>query len=113
MADETASSNRGYTLTQEELIGTTNLNTREWRHINLEIWDDKIEALDDEVDATAATTYIARAIADYTNQPTADNELFRDFCQDFKGWTRVMFGRAHTTYTKELKRILRFKGKLS
>ncbi|EFQ93035.1 hypothetical protein PTT_09701 [Pyrenophora teres f. teres 0-1] len=79
MADETASSNRGCTLTREELIGTTNLNTREWRHINPEIWDDKIEAPDDEVDATAATTYMARAIADYTDRPTADDELFGDF----------------------------------
>ena len=80
MADEAASSNRGCTLTQEELLGTTNLNTREWRHIDLEIWDDKIEAPDDEVDATAATTYIARAIADYTDRPTADAELFSEFC---------------------------------
>jgi hypothetical protein len=110
MAEETASSNGGCTLTQEELLGTTNLKAREWRHIDPEIWDDEIEAPDDEVDATAATTYIARAIADYTDRPTADAELFGEFCQDFEGWTEAMFRRAHTIYTKELKRILRFKG---
>ncbi|KAI2486738.1 hypothetical protein Ptr902_00871 [Pyrenophora tritici-repentis] len=110
MASETASSNRGCTLTREELLGTTNLKAREWRHIDPKIWDDEIEALDDEVDETAATTYIARAIADYTDRPTADAELFGEFCQDFEGWTEAMFMRAHATYTKELKRILRFKG---
>jgi hypothetical protein len=110
MADETTSSNGGCTLTREELLGTTNLKAREWRHIDPEIWDDEIEAPDNEVDATAATTYIARAIADYTDRPTADAELFGEFCQDFEGWTKAMFERAHTTYTKELKRILRFKG---
>ncbi|PZD22098.1 hypothetical protein A1F96_11466, partial [Pyrenophora tritici-repentis] len=83
---------------------------REWRHIDPKIWDDEIEAPDDEVDGTAATTYIARAIADYTDRPTADAELFGEFCQDFEGWTEAMFMRAHATYTKELKRILRFKG---
>jgi hypothetical protein len=110
MADEITSSNRGCTLTQEELIGTTHLKARKWRHINPEIWDDEVEAPDDKVDETAATTYIARAIADYTDQLTADAELFNEFCQDFEGWTKTMFERAHATYTKELKRILRFKG---
>ncbi|KAI2479990.1 hypothetical protein Ptr902_08171 [Pyrenophora tritici-repentis] len=110
MASETASSNRGCTLTREELLGTTNLKAREWRYIDPKIWDDEIEAPDDEVDGTAATTYIARAIADYTDRLTADAELFGEFCQDFEGWTKAMFMRAHTTYTKELKRILRFKG---
>ncbi|KAG9382359.1 hypothetical protein A1F94_006280 [Pyrenophora tritici-repentis] len=110
MASETASSNGGCTLTREELLGTTNLKAREWRHIDPKIWDDEIEAPDDEVDGTAATTYIARAIADYTDRPTADAELFGEFCQDFEGWTEAMFMRAHATYTKELKRILRFKG---
>ena len=79
MADETASSNGGCTLTREELLGTTNLKAREWRHIDPEIWDDEIEAPDDEVDATAATTYIARAIADYIDQPIVDAELFSKF----------------------------------
>ena len=111
MADETGSSNGGHCeLTREELLGTTNLKAREWRHIDPKIWDDEIEAPDDEVDATAATTYIARAIADYTDRPTADDELIGEFRQDFEGWTKAMFKRAHTTYTKELKRILRFKG---
>jgi hypothetical protein len=110
MADETASSNGGCTLTREELLGTTNLNAREWRHIDPKMWNDEIEAPDNEVDTTAATTYMARAIADYTDRPTADEEIFGDFCQDFKGWTEVMFSRAHATYTKELKRILRYKG---
>ncbi|KAF1363027.1 hypothetical protein EJ07DRAFT_162974 [Lizonia empirigonia] len=110
MADETASSNGGCTLTREELLGTTNLKAREWRHIDPEIWDDDIEAPDNEVDATAATTYIARAIADYTDRPITDDELIGEFRQDFEGWTKAMFKRAHTTYTKELKRILRFKG---
>jgi hypothetical protein len=91
-------------------MGTTNLKAREWRHINPEIWDDEVEAPDDKVDETTATTYIARAIADYTDWPTADAELFSEFCQDFEGWTKTMFERAHATYTKELKRILRFKG---
>ena len=44
-----------------------------------------------------------------TERPTADDELFGDFCQDFEGWTEVMFRRVHATYTKELKRILRLK----
>ncbi|CAE7020765.1 hypothetical protein PTTW11_03135 [Pyrenophora teres f. teres] len=110
MATETASSNRGCTLTREELLGTTNLKAREWRHIDPEIWDDDIEAPNDEIDETAATTYIARAIADYTDRPTADAELFGEFLQDFQGWTEAMFMRANATYTKELKRILRFKG---
>lgn len=110
MADETASSNRGCTLTREELLGTTNLKAREWRHIDPELWDNDVEAPDDEVDATAATTYIARAIADYTDRPIADDELIGEFRQDFEGWTKAMFKRAHTTYIKELKRILRFKG---
>ena len=110
MATETASSNGGCTLTREELLGTTNLKAREWRHIDPEIWDDDIEAPNDEIDETAATTYIARAIADYTDRPTADAELFGEFLQDFQGWTEAMFMRANATYTKELKRILRFKG---
>ncbi|KAF1937170.1 hypothetical protein EJ02DRAFT_458956, partial [Clathrospora elynae] len=110
MADETASSNGGCTLTREELMGTTKLAAQEWRFINPELWDDDVEAPDDEVDATAATTYIARAIADYTDRPTADEELFGEFCQDFKGWNKVMFRRANDTYIKELKQILRFKG---
>ncbi|KAF1360718.1 hypothetical protein EJ07DRAFT_114653, partial [Lizonia empirigonia] len=110
MADETASSNGGCTLTREELLGTTNLKARKWRHIDPEIWDDDIEAPDNEVDVTAATTYIARAIADYTDRPITDDELIDEFRQDFEGWTKAMFKRAHTTYTKELKRILRFKG---
>ncbi|KAK1911194.1 hypothetical protein P3342_011796 [Pyrenophora teres f. teres] len=109
MATETASSNGGCTLTREELLGTTNLKAREWRHIDPEIWDDDIEAPNDEIDETAATTYIARAIADYTDRPTADAELFGEFLQDFQGWTEAMFMRANATY-KELKRILRFKG---
>jgi hypothetical protein len=70
MADETASSNGGCTLTREELLGTTNLKAREWRHIGPEIRDDEIEALDDEVDVTAPTTYIARASKD--SKRTAD-----------------------------------------
>ncbi|KAF1935072.1 hypothetical protein EJ02DRAFT_362312, partial [Clathrospora elynae] len=110
MADETASSNGGCTLTREELLGTTNLKARDWRHIDPELWDDDVDAPDDEVDVAAATTYIARAIADYTDRPTADDELIGEFRQDFEGWTRAMFKRAHATYTKELKRILRFKG---
>jgi len=72
-------------LTQEELMGDTNLKRREWRHIDPERWDDDVEAPDDNVDTTAATTYIARAIADYTDRPTADDELFGEFCQDFNG----------------------------
>ena len=98
------------TLTREELLGGTNLKAKEWRFINPKIWDDDVKAPDNDVDETAATTYIARAIADYTERPTADDELFGEFCQDFEGWTEVMFGRAHATYIKELKRILRFKG---
>ncbi|KAK1914062.1 hypothetical protein P3342_007308 [Pyrenophora teres f. teres] len=108
MATETASSNGG--CTSHEELGTTNLKAREWRHIDPEIWDDDIEAPNDEIDETAATTYIARAIADYTDRPTADAELFGEFLQDFQGWTEAMFMRANATYTKELKRILRFKG---
>ena len=72
-------------LTREELMGDTNLKRREWRHIDPERWDDDVEAPDDNVDTTAATTYIARAIADYTDRPTADDELFGEFCQDFNG----------------------------
>ncbi|KAK1914096.1 hypothetical protein P3342_007342 [Pyrenophora teres f. teres] len=89
MATETASSNEGCTLTREELLGTTNLKAREWRHIDPEIWDDDIEAPNDEIDETAATTYIARAIADYTDRPTADAELFGEFLQDFKAGLKL------------------------
>ncbi|KAG9375902.1 hypothetical protein A1F94_013646 [Pyrenophora tritici-repentis] len=99
MASETASSNGGCTLTREELLGTTNLKAREWRHIDPKIWDDEIEAPDDEVDGTAATTYIARAIADYTDRPTADAELFGEFCQDFEGWTEAIGSSALRAYT--------------
>ncbi|EDU44421.1 conserved hypothetical protein [Pyrenophora tritici-repentis Pt-1C-BFP] len=74
------------------------------------MWEDNLEAPDDEVGITTATTYIARAIADYTDRPTADEELFWEFRQDFEGWTEAMFLRAQPIYTKELKRILRFKG---
>ncbi|KAF7571552.1 hypothetical protein PtrM4_090520 [Pyrenophora tritici-repentis] len=74
------------------------------------MWEDNVEAPDDEVGITTATTYIARAIADYTDRPTADEELFWEFRQDFEGWTEAMFLRAQPIYTKELKRILRFKG---
>ncbi|KAI0567876.1 hypothetical protein Alg215_12511, partial [Pyrenophora tritici-repentis] len=92
------------------LLGTTNIKPREWHHIDPEIWEDNVEAPDDEVGITTATTYIARAIADYTDRPTADEELFWEFRQDFEGWTEAMFLRAQPIYTKELKRILRFKG---
>ncbi|KAF1936666.1 hypothetical protein EJ02DRAFT_506416 [Clathrospora elynae] len=107
---ESSSSRGRCKLTREQLMKVTNLKERDWRFINPELWDDNVEAPDDEVDAIEATTYIARAIADYTDRPTADEELFGEFCQDFKGWNEVMFRQAHTTYTKELKRILRFKG---
>ncbi|KAF1943681.1 hypothetical protein EJ02DRAFT_421109 [Clathrospora elynae] len=118
MANEVSSSSHGCCeLTREELMRDTNLKERDWRFINPELWDADFEAPDDEVDAIAATTYIARAIADYTDQPTADEwpfpvneELFGEFYQDFKGWNEVMFRRAHEKYTKELKRILCFKG---
>ena len=56
------------------------MHVREWRFINLKIWDDNVNALDNDIDETAATTYIARAIADYTDRPTADEEIFGDFC---------------------------------
>ncbi|KAF1936681.1 hypothetical protein EJ02DRAFT_479403 [Clathrospora elynae] len=108
MAD---SSSRGRCeLTREQLMKDTYLKERDWRFINPELWDDNVEAPDDKVDAIAATTYIARAIADYTDRPTADEELFSKFCQDFEGWNKAMFRCANATYTKELKRILRFRG---
>jgi hypothetical protein len=62
------------------------------------------------VDATVVATYIARAIADYIEGRTSNDELFAEFCQDFNGRTEAMFERCLATYTKELKRILRFKG---
>ncbi|EDU51549.1 conserved hypothetical protein [Pyrenophora tritici-repentis Pt-1C-BFP] len=105
-----ASSSRRVVPTLEALLGTTNIKPREWHHIDPEIWEDNVEAPDDEVGITTATTYIARAIADYTDRPTADEELFWEFRQDFEGWTEAMFLRAQPIYTKELKRILRFKG---
>ncbi|KAI0603580.1 hypothetical protein TUN205_12222 [Pyrenophora tritici-repentis] len=64
------------------------------------MWEDNVEAPDDEVGITTATTYIARAIADYTDRPTADEELFWEFRQDFEGWTEAMFLRAQPIYTK-------------
>ncbi|KAI1506796.1 polyprotein [Pyrenophora tritici-repentis] len=103
-------SSRRVVPTLEALLGTTNIKPREWHHIDPEIWEDNVEAPDDEVGITTATTYIARAIADYTDRPTADEELFWEFRQDFEGWTEAMFLRAQPIYTKELKRILRFKG---
>ncbi|KAI1515848.1 hypothetical protein KJE20_06983 [Pyrenophora tritici-repentis] len=105
-----ASSSRRVVPTLEALLGTTNIKPREWHHIDPEMWEDNVEAPDDEVGITTATTYIARAIADYTDRPTADEELFWEFRQDFEGWTEAMFLRAQPIYTKELKRILRFKG---
>ncbi|KAF7565995.1 hypothetical protein PtrM4_054290 [Pyrenophora tritici-repentis] len=104
-----ASSSRRVVPTLEALLGTTNIKPREWHHIDPEMWEDNLEAPDDEVGITTATTYIARAIADYTDRPTADEELFWEFRQDFEGWTEAMFLRAQPIYTKELKRILRFK----
>ncbi|KAF1936186.1 hypothetical protein EJ02DRAFT_438705 [Clathrospora elynae] len=95
MTTETGSSR--YKFTREELLGSTNITAREWQLIDPERWYDDIEAPDDEVDATAATMYIARAIADYTDRPTADDELIGEFCQDFEGWTRAMFKRVPTT----------------
>ncbi|KAF1937539.1 hypothetical protein EJ02DRAFT_458670, partial [Clathrospora elynae] len=106
-----SSSNRGrHEFTREELLGSTNIAMREWQSIDPERWYDDVEAPNNKVDEIVATTYIAWAIADYTDRPTADDELISEFHQDFEGWTRAMFKRAHTTYTKELKRILRFKG---
>ncbi|KAF1361880.1 hypothetical protein EJ07DRAFT_164355 [Lizonia empirigonia] len=105
-----ASSSRRVVPTLEVLLGTTNIKPREWHHIDPEMWEDNVKAPDDEVGITTATTYIARAIADYTDRPTADEELFWEFRQDFEGWTEAMFLRAQPIYTKELKRILRFKG---
>ena len=112
MVEETGSTsnNGGCTFTREELLGGTNINTREWGFIDPKLWHEDVKAPDDNIDAIAATTYMARAIADYTDRPTSDDELFGEFQYDFGGWTEVMFRRAHATYTKELKRILRFKG---
>ena len=97
-------------LTAEELMGDSIFSKRDWRFINPKLWDNNVSAPDDEIDAISATTYIARAISDYTHRPTGDEELFAEFCQDFEGWTEVMFKQAHFLYTRELKRILRFKG---
>ncbi|KAF1937411.1 hypothetical protein EJ02DRAFT_356888, partial [Clathrospora elynae] len=76
---ESSSSRGRCELTREQLMKDTNLKERDWRFINPELWDDNVEAPDDEVDAIEATTYIARAIADYTDRPTADEELFGEF----------------------------------
>jgi hypothetical protein len=62
------------------LLGDTNIKAREWRFIDPELWYDDVTAPDNNVDETAATAYIARAIADYTERPTADDELFEEFC---------------------------------
>ncbi|KAF1935267.1 hypothetical protein EJ02DRAFT_507147 [Clathrospora elynae] len=97
-------------LTREQLMKDTNLKERDWRFINPKLWDDDVEAPNDEVDTIVATTYIAQAIADYTDRPTADEELYCEFCQDFEGWNKAMFRRANATYTKELKRIFRLRG---
>jgi hypothetical protein len=115
MAERAGSSSSGggqtmHTFTLEELLGGTNLKVRDWYLIDPELWYNEVEAPDDSVDATAAATYIARAIADYTEGRSGDDELFAEFCQDFKGWTEAMFERCPATYTKELKRIIRFKG---
>ncbi|KAG9387650.1 hypothetical protein A1F94_000542 [Pyrenophora tritici-repentis] len=87
-----ASSSRRVVPTLEALLGTTNIKPREWHHIDPEIWEDNVEAPDDEVGITTATTTLW------------------EFRQDFEGWTEAMFLRAQPIYTKELKRILRFKG---
>ncbi|KAF1365156.1 hypothetical protein EJ07DRAFT_96560 [Lizonia empirigonia] len=79
-----ASSSRRVVPTLEVLLGTTNIKPREWHHIDPEMWEDNVKAPDDEVGITTATTYIARAIADYTDRPTADEELFWEFRQDFE-----------------------------
>ncbi|WP_249872918.1 hypothetical protein, partial [Oceanobacillus saliphilus] len=67
-------------------------------------------APNNEVDPIAATTYVARRIDDYTNGLVADGELFWEFRHDFQGWNEAMLKCANEAYTKELKRILRFKG---
>ncbi|KAG9381500.1 hypothetical protein A1F94_007154 [Pyrenophora tritici-repentis] len=87
-----ASSSRRVVPTLEALLGTTNIKPREWHHIDPEMWEDNVEAPDDEVGITTATTTLW------------------EFRQDFEGWTEAMFLRAQPIYTKELKRILRFKG---
>ncbi|KAG9375820.1 hypothetical protein A1F94_013564 [Pyrenophora tritici-repentis] len=86
-----ASSSRRVVPTLEALLGTTNIKPREWHHIDPEIWEDNVEAPDDEID-----------------QQQMKNSL--GVPSDFEGWTEAMFLRAQPIYTKELKRILRFKG---
>ncbi|KAK1917071.1 hypothetical protein P3342_001653 [Pyrenophora teres f. teres] len=95
--------------TREELLGTTNLKAREWRHIDPEIWDDDIEAPNDEIDETAATTYIA-CDRRLHGPAYSRRRALRRVPPGLQGWTEAMFMRANATYTKELKRILRFKG---
>ena len=96
MVEETGSTsnNGGCTFTREELLGGTNINTREWGFIDPKLWHEDVKAPDDNIDVIAATTYMARAIADYTDRPTGDDELFGEFQYDFGGWTEVMFRRA-------------------
>ena len=39
-----------------------------------------------------------------------DGELFGSFCEDYEGWTEVIFRRVDKEYARELKRVLCYKG---
>jgi hypothetical protein len=85
MADGTGSSSSGggrtvHTFTLEELLGGTNLKARDWYLIDPELWYREVKAPDDDMDVTVVATYIARAIADYTEGCSGDDELFAEFC---------------------------------
>jgi hypothetical protein len=111
MADmETGSNTGGHLFTREELLGSYNLKKREWLFIDPEIWYNNVQAPDDNINTTAATTYIAYRMDDYIDPRIGYYDLFGEFSYEFKGWTESMFNRAHPAYTKELKRILHLKG---
>ncbi|KAF2743709.1 hypothetical protein M011DRAFT_374296, partial [Sporormia fimetaria CBS 119925] len=109
-ASDNSSERSNLTLTLEQCLDETNIKRKDWRFVDPKLWDNNIEAPNNDIDPIAATTYVARRIDDYTNGLAADEELFWDFRHDFQGWNELMFKRANEIYARELKRILRFKG---
>ena len=86
--------------TLEEALGTSNIQQRYWRFIDPDIWDNEVKAPDNDVSILAATTRVARAVADYTDNGATDEELWGNYVYEFAGWTEEMFKLVHPEYIK-------------
>ena len=73
------------TLTLEQCLEEINIKRKDWRFVDPKLWDNNVEAPNNDIDPIAATTYVARRIDDYTNGLAADEDLFWDFRHDFQG----------------------------